>query len=109
MAKIFDDITPVKGHVLVINMEKGERVSRGGIIITDDNGKDRGIRPRWAQIYKVGKDVTDMSPGEWILIEHGRWTHGVDMADPNNSENTLYVQRADTSAILLISDEQPVL
>lgn len=109
MTKIFGDISPLKGHVLVVNMEKGDRVTRSGLIITDDNGKDRGIRPRWAQVYKVGADVDYVEPGEWVLLEHGRWTHGVEMVLPENPDETFYVQRADVDAILLVSDERPEL
>lgn len=105
MTKIYGDISPLRNHVLIYNMEKGERITRG-IIIADDNGKDRGIRPRWAQVYKVGSEVDMVSPGEWVFIEHGRWTHGVEVIK-SESEEPLYVQRADVDAILLVSDERP--
>lgn len=100
------DIAPLADHILIINMEKGEKITRGGLIVMDDNGKDRGIRPRWAQVYKVGKNVDYVEPGQWILLEHGRWTYGLNLDLPDGS--TLYVQRADTDAILLVTDECPI-
>lgn len=106
MTKIYGDISPLKGHILVSDMEKGDRLSRGGIIITDDNGQNRGIRPRWAKVYKVGSDIDFIEPGEWVLMEHGRWTHGVEMITP---DQTLYIQRIDVDAILLVADENPEL
>lgn len=87
-------------------MEKGEKRLASGLIIADDNGKDRGIRPRWAEVYKVGKNVDYVEPGQWVLLEHGRWTYGVNLDLTDGG--TLYVQRADTAAILLVTDECPL-
>ena len=39
-------IEPLPDVVLVHNMEYGERKSKIGLIIPDDNGKEVGIRPR---------------------------------------------------------------
>jgi co-chaperonin GroES (HSP10) len=50
-------VQALKGKVLVDKIESGERRTRNGIIILDDNGKPQGIRERWAQIYAVGPDV----------------------------------------------------
>lgn len=108
--KISGDIRPIKDHVLVVNMEKGDKVTRGGIIVMDDNGKDRGIRPRWCQIWKVGPEQTELSPGQWILVEHGRWTYGIETSIPEGSDDEVYyVQRVDIAGIMGVSDEQPSL
>lgn len=98
------DVSPLKDHILVYNMEKGEKITRGGIILSDDNGKDRGIRPRWCQVYKVGSNIDYVSAGEWILVEHGRWTYGVPVELDGNE---FYIQRVDTDAILLAQAEKP--
>lgn len=100
------DIAPLSNHVLVINMEQGEKKLASGLIVLDDNGKDRGIRPRWAEVYKVGKNVDFVEPGQWVLLEHGRWTYGLNLDLTDGG--TLYVQRADTDAILLVADECPL-
>jgi len=100
------DVSPLKDHILIYNMDQGDKLTKGGILIPDDNGKDRGIRPRWAQVYKVGSNVDYVRPGEWILIEHGRWTYGVPV-ELNGEE--LYIQRVDTDAILLAQAEKPEL
>ncbi len=107
---IYSDISPLPDHVLVVDMEKGDKVTKGGIILRDDNGKEHGIRPRWAKVYKVGRRVDYVKPGEWILIDHGRWTYGVDarFVDENGVEQKLYVQRVDTNDILLVSDTCPL-
>ena len=38
----FDTLAPVRGTVLVHNIEEGERRTKNGIIVLDDNGKERG-------------------------------------------------------------------
>lgn len=103
------DVSPLPNDILVIEMEKGGRITRGGIIIADDNGKDRGIRPRWARVYKVGKNIDYVQPDEWVLMEHGRWTYGVEIEfkDENGKEITHYIQKIEPEAILLVSDELP--
>lgn len=50
MYKLKTDINPLSDHILAIDMEVGEKITRGGIILTDDNGKEHGIRPRWCHI-----------------------------------------------------------
>ena len=107
--KISGDIRPIKDHVLVVNMEKGEKISKGGIITLDDNGKDRGIRPRWAQVWKVGPNQHDLRTGQWILVEHGRWTYGIETAIPEGGDDQVfYVQRVDIKGVLGVSDDYPL-
>jgi co-chaperonin GroES (HSP10) len=104
--KVRGDVNPLPDHILVVNMQKGETVTRGGIILTDDNGKNSGIRARWAQVYKVGTNIDWVSPGEWILVEHGRWTYGINVERPGEAEE-IYLQRVDVDAVLMAADEQP--
>lgn len=104
MYKLKTDITPLSDHIIAIDMEVGEKITRGGIILTDDNGKEHGIRPRWCQIYKVGKNVDYVKAGEWVLVEHGRWTHRIEMETENGS---IFIQRLDPEAILMVADEKP--
>lgn len=90
-------IEPVGDDVLVYNIEtEGERVVNG-IILLDERGSDRGIRNRWACVYAVGPDQKDIKVGDWIYIEHGRWTRGVLVKD-GDQENV--VRKVDVEAIL---------
>jgi co-chaperonin GroES (HSP10) len=98
-------ITPTKNNVLVKDMDFGERMTLGGIIIIDDDKKGQGIRPRWAQVVAVGRLQEDVKPGEYILVAHGRWTRGLDMTDENGETTT--VRLVDPKDILLSSDEAP--
>ena len=70
------DILPIKDHVLVSDMEFAQLVTEGGIIIPGDEGSSRGIHPRWGKVYSVGPEQTEIKKGEWILVDHGRWTRG---------------------------------
>lgn len=98
-------VRPMRDKVLVTNIESGGKLTRGGIIIPDDDGKERGIRPRWAEIYSVGEDVKDLSPGQWILISHGRWSRGVDV---ETSIGKITLRQVDyPEAVLLVSDGDP--
>jgi co-chaperonin GroES (HSP10) len=74
-------VKPLRGRVLVCDMEYGSTKTPGGIIIANDDGKERGIRPRWATVYSVGKEVDEVRVGDRVLIAHGRWTRGVQVDD----------------------------
>jgi hypothetical protein len=99
-------IKALHDKVLVVNIENGGKITSGGIIIPDDNGKERGIRPRWAEIYAVGSDITDLTPGQWILISHGRWSRGVDFV---TDAGKITLRQVDyPEAVLLVSDTDPL-
>jgi hypothetical protein len=81
-----------------------ERKLQSGIILLDDDGKGHGIRPRWGKVYAIGPDQTDVVPGQWIMVAHGRWSRGVKIED-ENGETT--IRKVDNKDILLLSDEDP--
>lgn len=99
------DVKPVSDHILVYEMEQGEKLTRGGIILRDDNGTQEGIKPRWCKVYKVGSRIDYVKPGEWLLVEHGRWTMGFNVSIESGD---YYVQRIDNDAILLVSETKPL-
>ena len=99
-------IRAIKNRVLASNMEKGERKTAAGIVIPDDNGKEGGIRARWGKVYSVGPDVkADIDVGNWILVEHGRWTRPLEIRD---EDAVLTLWGIEEESILAISEEQPV-
>ncbi len=98
-------VRPVLDHVIVQDMEFGEQKTKSGIIIVNDDGQLHGIKPRWGKVYAVGPKQEDVNPGEWILIEHGRWTRGHDIEQDDGSYITL--RRVDVEAIIAASDEKP--
>lgn len=97
-------IRAIRDHVIVSSMYFGERKSTGGIILRDDNGTTQGIRARWAKVYKVGPEQKFVKEGQWILVEHGRWTRKIKI---NDGEQDLEIQRVDSEGILAVSDDPP--
>lgn len=98
-------ISALKGKVIVSDLERGDRIVMG-IIIPNDNGKNEGIRPRWGKVYSVGKDITDIKVGQWILIENMRWTRSVKITDDNDKDINLW-QIEWPQGAMLVSDEDP--
>lgn len=94
----------IRDHVLVTDMPFQERQLSSGIVLPNDNGKGSGIRPRWAQVYAVGTEQQDVTPGQWVCVAHGRWTRGIDIEDANGSRT---IRRVDPADILLVSDQEP--
>lgn len=93
-------ISPIRNHIIVSDMDtEDEKVVRG-IIIPNENKKDRGIHPRKARVQKVGPDQVDVQIGDFILVEHGRWTRGVKLGD-----GKVY-RKVDPKGILGIIDEE---
>ncbi|MFA5490043.1 MAG: hypothetical protein WC284_12620 [Candidimonas sp.] len=97
------NVLPTKDSVLVTDMEDGEQIVNG-IILLDDNGKDNGIRPRWAKVYAVGEEIDDISVGEWVYVDHGRWTRTIKC---ETSNGVVMIQKIDPSGILAKSKLSP--
>lgn len=98
-------LTPIKKNVIVEDMYFGEETTKGGLIVTNDDGKDRGIKPRWAKVYAKGpENIEPYEVGDWVLIEHGRWTRGFDLDDGDVQKNLRMVE---VESILLYTDEEP--
>ena len=97
-------IKPLSNHVIATDMSFGQRTLSSGIILLGDDGKTDGIRPRWCKVYAIGPEQKDVAPGQWILVEHGRWSRGVEV-DVNNEKLT--IRRIDADSILMVSDEEP--
>lgn len=99
------ELRPVNDRVIVRDMDFGNRTTKGGLIIMSDDGKERGIHPRWGQVYAKGpKNLDDYQVGDWVLVEHGRWTRGVKFQE-ETSVTTLRMVEAES--ILLWSSEKP--
>ena len=98
------DITPLKKRVLISDMHFGETKTAGGIILTDDDGTESGIHPRWAKVYAVGDRQDDVRVGQWLLIAHGRWSRALKVKKDGVE---LEVRMIDENDILLVSDDEP--
>lgn len=97
-------IIPLRDHVIVTDMNFGQRTLSSGVVLLGDDGKTDGVRPRWAKVYAVGPEQTDVTPGQWVLMEHGRWTRGVEVEIDGKA---FTIRRVDPTAMIMISDEEP--
>lgn len=97
-------IIPLRDNVLVADMDFDEQRTSSGIIISSDDGKGRGVKPRWARVWAIGPDQTDVSVGEWVYIEHGRWTRGITVEDNGNE---ITIRMVEPKSIMLQSKEKP--
>ena len=93
----------LQNNVLVSDMVFDERITTGGIVLLNDNGKGNGIRPRWGRVYAVGPEQKDVAVGDWVLGAHGRWTRGLDLEDESGQ---LTIRKIDPKDILLVSDDE---
>ena len=99
------NLRAIKNRVLVTEMHFGEQTTNGGIIIKDDNGTTRGIYSRWAKVYAKGpSNVDEYNVGDWIMVEHGRWTRGISV-DTNG--NKIEVRMVETESVIAYSDKKP--
>ena len=107
MATVKGVLRPIKDKVIVHNMHFGEQKSSGGIVILGDDGKDRGIYPRWGQVYAKGPSNKEpFEVGDWILVEHGRWTRGIEYQSPTDNDSTV-IRMVDNNCVLMWSKEKP--
>jgi hypothetical protein len=97
-------IRAIQDDVIVSDMDFGEIKTTSGIVLRSDDGQLHGIKPRWGHVYKVGPLQKEVREGQWILIEHGRWTRKIKIHD---GEREREIQKVDKDSILAVSDEAP--
>lgn len=98
-------INPIKNNVIVVDMDFGEQKTSSGIILRSDDGKSEGVKPRWGRVWAIGPDQKDVEVGQWVLLEHGRWTRGITVEDENGNE--IVIRRVDVNGMMAISDQRP--
>jgi len=98
-------LKPIGNRVLVTNMHFGEQRTRSGLIISNDDGQTRGIYPRWGQVHAKGPDNNDSyEVGDWVLVEHGRWTRGIKIDEGDGEQE---IRMVEAESILAASNEKP--
>ena len=102
--EIDGDIKPLKNNIIVTDMSFESRQLSSGIVLLGDDGKTDGIRPRWARVYAIGPEQKEVLVGQWVLIEHGRWSRGLKIIKDGEE---IMIRRADPEAIIFISDQEP--
>jgi co-chaperonin GroES (HSP10) len=105
MATIKGNIKPISDKILITDMNFGMEQTKSGIVITSDNGKAHGVKPRWGKVWAVGPEQKEIKVNDWIMMEHGRWTRTWNIEQDDGS--ILEVRGVDNKAIILVSDEKP--
>ena len=105
MSKITGTLVPLKDKVFVTDINFDEETTAGGIVLKSDNGKGEGVKPRWGRIWAIGPEQKDLKVGEWILMEHARWTREFQHEGEDGTITKLHM--ADLNAIMLVADEKP--
>jgi co-chaperonin GroES (HSP10) len=103
--KVAGTIKPLHDKVFVSDMEFGAQQTSSGIFIPSANGKAEGITPRWGKVWAIGPEQKDVQVGEWVLVEHGRWTRTVEVEQEDGS--VLEVRMVESSAIMMASTDEP--
>jgi co-chaperonin GroES (HSP10) len=100
-----DIFRPVKDNVFVTHLDSGPHKTPGGILLPDDNMTERGIHQRWGKVWRIGPEVEGITVGDWVLVEHGRWTNEIEM---ELTEGVIRTWRIDWPAgVLLACDTDP--
>ena len=102
--EIDGEIKPLRNSIIVTDMTFEGRQLASGIVLLGDDGKTDGIRPRWARVYAVGPEQQDVRVGQWVLVEHGRWSRGLKIVKDGEE---IVIRRADPEAIIFVSNDQP--
>ncbi len=105
MTKVTGKIVPLKDKIFVSDMNFDTEITKSGIILPSDDAKRTGIHPRWAKVWAVGPEQQDVQVGQWICIEHGRWTRTIEYENEDGSVTEL--RMVDNDAIMLSSIEKP--
>jgi co-chaperonin GroES (HSP10) len=98
-------LRPIRDNVLITDMDFEEMKTASGIIVQSDDGKAHGVKPRWCRVWAIGPEQKDVKVGEWIYVDHGRWTRGVKVEDENGDE--IIIRRVELTSILLQADDKP--
>lgn len=102
--EIDGEIKPLRDSVIVTDMSFEGRQLASGIVLLGDDGRADGIRPRWARVYAIGPEQHDVCVGQWVLVEHGRWSRGLKIVRDGEE---IIIRRADPEAIMFVSNSEP--
>lgn len=99
-------VRPLKDNIFCTDGDFGEQTTQAGIIIQKTIGKEEGIVPRWFKIFAVGPDIDFLEPGQWVLVEYGRWTEGLKVKDDRLDVDEK-IWKVDPKGCLAVADERP--
>ena len=100
------NVRAIGNRVLVTEMDFGEQKTKSGLIISSDDGQTRGVYPRWGKVFSKGPQNNDVyTVGQWVLVEHGRWTRGMKIELEELGE--VEMRMVESESILAYSETKP--
>jgi hypothetical protein len=99
-------IKAYQDNILCTEADFGDTVTEAGIIIKSTLGKTDGVVPRWFKVFDTGPKIDWLESGQWVLVEYGRWTEGIEMED-DRWDSKQEVWKVDPAGCLAVSDEKP--
>jgi co-chaperonin GroES (HSP10) len=107
MSTVKGKLIPLGDKVLASDMNFGEQRTLGGIVILGDDGRDHGVHPRWCRVFAKGPDnKEEYQVGDWLLVEHGRWTRGIKY-QPEGADEPIILRMIDVNGIIMWDDTAP--
>ena len=96
-------IRAMREKILAEMVEKigTEKTTAGGIILTEKDGTEEAIKPRWFKVYSIGEGIEWINEGAYVLVAHGRWSTGMKV------DEDLTVHLLDNKDCLMVSDTDP--
>jgi co-chaperonin GroES (HSP10) len=93
-------IKAIREKILAEMVEKigTEKTTAGGIILTEKDGTEEAIKPRWFKVYSIGEGIEWINEGAYVLVAHGRWSPGMKV------DEDLTVHLLDNKDCLMVSD-----
>lgn len=98
---INQSLEPVEDVIVCSDADFGDQQTKAGIIIKSNLNESQGITSRWMRVHKVGPKVDVVSPGQWVLVEYGRWTNAF------SADGVDKMYRVDPKGCMAVADEKP--
>ena len=94
-------VKAIADHLICINGQFGDSMTESGIVIKSTANKAEGIGARWFQVHSKG-DRCNLAaePGQWVLVEHGRWSNDFKVDDQK-------YWRVDPLGCMAMRDDEP--
>lgn len=83
----------LSNSVMTEKMEYGERTTKSGFVIQAETMDHLGnfVRPRWSKVKYKADNIDFVDVGDWLLIEHGHWSFGMNMTINGKEEKLWYI------------------
>jgi len=97
----------INDNILCTEADFGDQVTEAGLIIKSNVEKSQGITARWFKVFEVGPEIDWLTPGEWVLVEYGRWSEALKVDDERLPEGQNEIWKVDPKCCLATSAEKP--